>query len=100
VRRDAVEKIAGTDIFLTMLPPEEYQTDVKFAVELGLSIMMNKPIIAIVMPGREIPEKLRLVADFVLEADIDTAAGQAALQGVMGEAWLKLREERDVRRPE
>ena len=89
-RKEAVVKIAGSHIFLSLVPTEEHWTDVKFAVELGLSIMMDKPIIAIVMPGREIPEKLRKVADYVVEADIDTAAGQAKLQGVLAEAYLDL----------
>lgn len=92
-RKEAVVKIAGSHIFLTLVPPEKSWTDVKFAVELGLSIMMDKPIIAIVMPGREIPEKLRRVADYICEADIDTAAGQAKLQGVLAEAYLDLGKE-------
>lgn len=60
-------------------------TDVKFAVELGFSIMMNKPILAMVQPGSEVPEKLRLVADVIVEVDLDSEVGRR-------EAHEKIRE--------
>lgn len=40
--------------------------DVKFWVELGASIMMNKPILAVVLGDSEIPPKLRLIADEIV----------------------------------
>jgi hypothetical protein len=45
--------------------------DVKFAIELGLSIMLDKPIILAVMPGVRVPEHLARVADGVIEFDPD-----------------------------
>jgi nucleoside 2-deoxyribosyltransferase len=39
---------------------------VKFAVELGFAIMLNKPIIAVLQPGGTLPDKLRLVADEIV----------------------------------
>lgn len=61
--------------------------DVKFAVELGFSIMMDKPIIAIVQPGTKVPAKLALVADRIVEADIpaDMAKVQEAITTAMAE---------------
>lgn len=41
-------------------------TDVKFAVELGFLIMMDKPILAVVDPGVAVPPKLRAVADAII----------------------------------
>lgn len=46
------------------------QTDIKFALELGLSIMMDKPIIALVQPGMSIPSGLAAVAAEIVEVDI------------------------------
>jgi hypothetical protein len=40
---------------------------VKFAVELGFSIMLDKPIIAVVAPGTQVPGKLVAVADEIVE---------------------------------
>lgn len=82
VREDAVKKIDGSAMVASILPNEP---DVKFAVELGFAIMLDKPILVIVPPGREgkIPEHLRWVADQILEVDIDTVAGQEELAKVM-----------------
>ena len=76
VRRDAVGKIAGSAWMMTLVPDGE--TDVKFAVELGLGIMMDKPIVAVAIRGRPIPPGLRRVAHAVieLEADFDTEEGR------------------------
>ncbi len=41
--------------------------DAKFAVELGIAVMLNKPIIALVRPGIQIPEKLARVVDRFVE---------------------------------
>ncbi|AYG02405.1 hypothetical protein [Gryllotalpicola protaetiae] len=41
--------------------------DVKFAVELGLSIMLDKPIILTIPPGARIPDHLRRVADDIVD---------------------------------
>lgn len=46
-------------------------SDVKFAVELGMSIMMDKPIIAVVRPGVQVPAKLMAVADVIIDANLD-----------------------------
>lgn len=73
VRREAVQKMEESAFVASLVPGE---VDVKFAVELGISIMLDKPILAICMPGRPIPPKLRLVADVVVEADVDTEEGR------------------------
>jgi len=52
-------------------------TDVKFAVELGFSIMYDKPIILAVLPGVEIPDHLRRVADEIV--DLSGSDGQRRL---------------------
>lgn len=87
VRRDTVEKMLSSAFVMSIVPDKP---DVKFAVELGLSIMMDKPIIAVVLPGVEVPKKLLLVADYVVEADIDTEQGRR----VMAEAIDRIVSER------
>lgn len=73
-RRDALSKIEGSGLFLSLVPREGF--DVKFAVELGAAIMMDKPILAVVMPGTEISQHLRRVVDKIVEADLETEEGQ------------------------
>jgi hypothetical protein len=82
VRRDAAEKIAGSAAFISLAPAGE--PDIKFAVELGIAIMLDKPILVVQMPGRPLPEHLRRVADEIIEADIDVEEGRARLQEAIG----------------
>jgi hypothetical protein len=49
--------------------PENYD-DIKWCIELGMMIMLDKPIIAVVHPGTEVPSKLVLVADAIIEMDL------------------------------
>jgi len=63
--------------YVMSLVPAAGKVDVKFAVELGLAIMLDKPIIALAQPGVPIPYRLRKVADAVITADLDTEEGRA-----------------------
>lgn len=53
------------------LVPQNLETDVKFATELGFMIMMEKPIIAIIPPGTKVPLGLAKVATEIVEGDIN-----------------------------
>jgi hypothetical protein len=64
--------------FVMSLAPKG-KPDIKFAVELGLAIMLGKPLLVVQMPGTEVPPKLRQVADLVVMADLDTEDGQRLL---------------------
>lgn len=77
-RQEAVEMITKSAATISVVPNDV--GDVKFWAELGASIMMDKPIIAVMLPGRmDIPEKLRRVVDRIIEVDIDTGEGQRQL---------------------
>ena len=45
--------------------------DPKLAIETGYMILMDKPIILAVTPGSKIPSKLALVADEIVEVDLN-----------------------------
>lgn len=64
-----VPKLAASGMTLSIAP--RGPADIKFAVELGLSITMDKPILLLVHPGMDLPEKLRRVADVVCEVSLD-----------------------------
>jgi nucleoside 2-deoxyribosyltransferase len=92
VRESTVRQMAGS-AFVASLVPDKDETDVKFAVELGLAIMLGKPIVAIAVAGRPVPGKLREIADTVIEvSDLDTEAGQAELQAKLLPALKRLTE--------
>lgn len=77
-RQSTLEKMMES-AFVMQLVPKEDEFDVKFATELGASIMLDKPIMAVVMPGATVSKKLLAVADMVVEADIDTDEGRKEL---------------------
>jgi hypothetical protein len=65
---DMVPKMEQSAMVINLVPPEGKHSagDVKFWVELGASIMMEKPILAVAFDGRQVPEKLRAIADKVV----------------------------------
>lgn len=77
-RRDTLEKISGSAATISIVP-RRGGFDVKFAVELGASIMLDKPILAIAQNGADVPLKLRTICDVVVIADIDTEEGRNAI---------------------
>lgn len=64
---DLVPKLRDSSVTVSLMPSG--QTDIKFALELGLSVMMDKPIIAVIAPGTRVPAKVLLIADEIVEAD-------------------------------
>ena len=74
---DMVPKLESSAVSISLVP-EDGEGDVKFWVELGASIMLDKPILAVVLGGRRIPARLERVADeiVVLPAGVDPAGSQ------------------------
>jgi hypothetical protein len=79
VRTNLVPKIDGSDFGVSLVPDDPAKVDVKFAVELGLLLMLDKPLLLVIKPGMELPPKLAAVADAIVEIDMADPAGQQAL---------------------
>lgn len=86
-REDTLGKMLDSSMVMSLIPTSEAKVDVKFAVELGMAIMLGKPIVAVAQPGTPIPPKLAQVADRIinLSDDLDTAAGRDELAKVIRE---------------
>lgn len=67
VTTNVVPRMEESALTVQLAPRGE--TDIKFAVELGLSIMLDKPIVLVCEPGQIVPDKLLKVADKVIEVD-------------------------------
>lgn len=77
VTEGLVPRVAGSHVCVSIVPTDQKNfVDAKFCVELGVMIMLDKPILAIVDPSVPVPEKLRLVADEIVFADIHTEEGR------------------------
>lgn len=76
-------KMRDSAIVTSLIP--EGRGDVKFWVELGASIMMDKPIIGVVFGDTKVPPKLELVADEIVRLeDGVNPAGADELTAAMG----------------
>lgn len=83
---DLVPKLRESAATVSIVPDEAGIDDIKFALELGLTIMLGKPLIVAVTPGRQVPESLARVADRIVELDFDRPADTAArIQAVVTE---------------
>jgi hypothetical protein len=58
-------------VALSIVPSQDASIDPKWCLELGAMIMLDKPIIAIVCRGARIPPKLAMIADEIVEGEID-----------------------------
>ena len=77
VMEGLVPKVADSAVCVAIVPDDEKNwVDAKFCVELGVMIMLDKPIIALIHPGTRVPEKLKLVADEIIEADLTNPDGR------------------------
>jgi hypothetical protein len=52
--------------FVISLTPVSGGGDIKYWVELGASIMMDKPLLVVAMPGVALPAKLMAIADEIV----------------------------------
>jgi hypothetical protein len=70
-------KLADSALAISLVP-DDRSGDVKFWVELGASICMNKPIVAVLLGDAPVPPKLALVADEIVRCPegIDPAASE------------------------
>ena len=64
---DMVPKMKGSAICVSLVPHDPpTQGDVKYWVELGAMICMDKPVLLVVMGNTELPPKLEAIADRIV----------------------------------
>lgn len=89
-RKDALVKLESSAFVASLVPDDVF--DVKFALETGAAVLLGKPIVAIVMPGAEVPGKLALVCEEVVEADVDTEAGKRLVADALARVMERTKE--------
>ena len=62
-----VPSLQDSMVMVSFVPTEV--TDIKFAVELGVAIMLDKPLIIVVQNGTKVPSKILACADRILEVN-------------------------------
>jgi hypothetical protein len=76
--KDVAPKIRDSAFTITIAPTGG-TVDVKIAVEIGYSILLDKPLIVFCPKGRVVAPKLLRIADHIVEGDFDTEAGRKAM---------------------
>lgn len=69
VAAELFPKVGSSAVTISLVPSGA--SDVKFCVELGATIMFDKPIILVIRPGQQLPAKLVAVADEIVEMGED-----------------------------
>lgn len=64
----AGRKIAESDLFIGMISKDAIHS-AKIAVELGFSILLDKPIVIVAIDGQEVPANLKAVAKKIISVD-------------------------------
>lgn len=96
VRKEVLPKVIESGVFISITPANPKELDIKFAVELGMAVMLDKPIIAIIRPGTKIPEKLARVVEHFVECDngVEDTGFQERLKNTIT-AFMNSREKTD-----
>lgn len=92
VRANTAKKIEQSSYVMSFVPTAD-GVDVKYAVEMGLAIMMRKPLILLTTARSDVPPKLRQIADAEIDmadVDIDTEAGQEVIGKRVSEVLARL----------
>lgn len=79
-REHVLPKIRESAFVMAISPPDKHgDIDVEQALEIGACLLLDKPLLVAVKPGRHVPEHLRRAADMVVEVDVGTARGQETI---------------------
>jgi hypothetical protein len=83
VREELIPMIRKSAV--SVLIPGRRNDDVKFACEVGLSVLLDKPLVVLVAPGAVLPPKLEALAEHVVHADLKTPEGVDVMQAKLRE---------------
>lgn len=88
VRDDVVPKLRASR-YLVNIMPKKNRIDIKAAVEIGLAVLMDRPLIVFAPEGEVTCPKLLLIADHVITGDLETKAGRDVMFEKLGPIILK-----------
>jgi hypothetical protein len=77
MRKRLIPKMASSAHVLMIAPDMSAEFDIQFALQIGAAILLEKPLILLVHPGRTVPPKLRAIADRIIEVDLDNTTMDA-----------------------
>lgn len=88
MRARLIPKMRDSASVLMIAPDMNTSFDIEFALQIGASILLEKPLILLVHQGRNIPPKLRAIADRIIETNLDDLTMDApAIQKQLKQAF-------------
>jgi hypothetical protein len=82
-REKLMPQLLSSAVCIAMYDAEGDDAEIRFATQLGIMLLYDKPIILTHPAGLELPERLRRIADEVVELDLGDPACQDALVGAL-----------------
>jgi hypothetical protein len=83
IRENMIPKMRDSAKVLVIAPDISSEFDVAFAVQIGASVLLEKPLIVVVDEGRTVPPKLERIADRIVYADLKTTFGRQRVEQEM-----------------
>lgn len=81
--RDVYPMLARSGVSITIQGSSPSEVDIQQALEIGMTLLLDKPLIVICPAGRTVPDQLRRVASAVIEGDLKDPAFQDRLAEVI-----------------
>jgi hypothetical protein len=83
VREKIIPDMRTSQLVMLISPDISAEFDVRFAVQIGAAVLLEKPLVVIVPAGSVIAPKLERVADRIIRGDSSTEEGREALRAQM-----------------
>lgn len=81
--------------FMLSLVTADDKPDIKFCLELGMAIMLDKPIMAVVLDGAAVPPQLAKIAAEIVrlprDAGLSTPESRSAASRLIGDAITRMK---------
>jgi hypothetical protein len=71
MRKRLIPEMRSSGHVLMIAPNLSTDFDIEFALQIGATILLEKPLILLRHKGRIVPPKLLAIADRIIEADLD-----------------------------
>lgn len=78
--KNVLPQVRSSSYFIAIAPVSGTEADVKMATEVGMCILLDKPLIVFAPEGRPVAERLLRIADHVIRGDMDSPLGMAEMQ--------------------
>jgi hypothetical protein len=83
VRKNLIPQMRDSANVLMIAPDISSDFDVRFALQIGASVLLEKPLVLVVDGDRTVPPKLERIADRIIRADLSTPFGRQQVEREM-----------------